>query len=151
MDIVSWRHVNSTFQTDATQHMGSHLRTQVEGRSNTTSVHQSGDLPHVLEKFEMDVSRMASTPMPKSMENLVETVFSIGMGQKDGPRFPYMRSMGSLLHMNSRTIPSTKCSVNILGLDRIKKNLGQSHRRTLKFLLRCLRETVDHGVLIGSV
>lgn len=104
----------------------------------------------VLERFYMLDSFTEDTPIPENHQFTVND-----SPKKDSPdqemmsRVPYLEAIGSLMYLMLGTRPDLAYAIG--KLSRFGSNPGKKHWQGVKRVLRYLKGTLDHSIVLGGI
>ena len=108
---------------------------------------QTDYIRRVLERFDMQSAKSASTPLPINLRLSQRDCPTSGPEGEDMKLVPYAPSVGSLMYVMVVTRPDISHAVGVVS--RFMHNPGRSHWNAVKDVLRYLAGTKDHDILFG--
>ena len=101
----------------------------------------------VLERFNMQSAKSASTPLPVNLRLSQQDCPTFSSAGEDMKSVPYAPTVGSLMYAMVATQPDIAHAVGVV--NRFMHNPGRSHWNVVKHVFRYLVGTKDHGILFG--
>ena len=108
---------------------------------------QTDYIGRVLECFNMQSAKFASTPLPINLRLSQRDCPTSGPEGEDMKSVSYAPAVGSLMYVMVTTRPNISHVVGVVS--RFMHNLGQLHWNIVKHVLRYLASTKDHDILFG--
>ena len=92
------------------------LGLQLEQLSSGIFVYQAAYVQRILEKFNMDKSYLAKTPMVVRSLDIEKDPFRLREEGEEilGPKIPYLSAIGALMYLANSTRPDIAFAVNLL-------------------------------------
>ena len=108
---------------------------------------QTDYIGRVLECFNMQLAKSASTPLPIHLRLSQRDCPTSNSEGEDMKLVPYAPAVGSLMYTMVATQPDISHAVGVIS--RFMHNPGRSHWNVVKHVIRYLACTKDHGILFG--
>lgn len=130
-----------------TYYLGIHFEHHPEAR--TIHMHQQLYITQLLEKFQLQDSKVARTPLEENHTLIKEEEW--GLGEKEEmARTPYAQLVGSLNYLSCCTRPDIAYAVTVLSRYSGEGKAHKKHWEAAKRVLRYLKGTPTHGVTLGG-
>ncbi len=142
------QHFELTDNPDVNFHLGCTL---IRWRSRRTlKLHQQSYTQSILRDVNMEGCNPVSTPMhPNTRLSTDDSPSNEEEKSNIQSSFPYCLVVGKCMYLSTCTRPDITYTVRELA--RFMSNYGCSHIQAAKHLLRYLRGTTSHGILLGQV
>ncbi|KAL0374208.1 UNVERIFIED_CONTAM: Retrovirus-related Pol polyprotein from transposon TNT 1-94 [Sesamum radiatum] len=113
-------------------------------RNSTIFLNQSSYVKSVLEKFSMTNSKPASVPLAAHFQLCKDQSPKTDSEKEKMKNIPYSNAIGSVMYLMVSTRPDIAYAVSCLS--RYMSNPGSPYWEALKWLLRCLKGSVNNGI-----
>ena len=115
----------------------------------TVFLHQRQYIKEVLERFGMADSHAVKTPLAAEHDLTVPEDFKEGE-EEEMRQVPYAQVVGSLMYIMTCTRPDLAYAVGVLSRYMAEGAHRRKHWTAAKRVLRYLKGTADHGILLGG-
>jgi hypothetical protein len=130
-----------------TYYLGIHFQHQPNQR--TVHLHQELYIRQLVEKFGLQDSKVASTPMEEGHTLATEQPWAEGE-EEDMANTPYAQLVGSLNYLSSCTRPDIAYSLSVLSRYTGTGKYQRRHWEAAKRVVRYLKGTPRYGVTLGG-
>ena len=111
-------------------------------------LYQSSYLSKVLDRFDMGASKPVTIPMPHHYKLSTSQSPRTEEDKKYMAKIPYASAVGSLMFSMICTRPDLAYAISLVS--RFMSDPGKEHWSAVKWVLRYLRGTVNHGLIYGK-